>query len=334
MTRTPTDGGGRFAPTPTGRLHMGNARTAFLAWLSARSQGLRNILRVEDLDPKAIPAGCLKGQYTDLDWLGLVYDEEPRKGGPVGPYRQSERSQEYDDVLRRLDSLGLLYPCWCSRKEVRMASLAPHASDEGPVYAGTCRPKGKRVPIGRLHELPMRNGRRPALRIDVRRALERLDLTSIDFNDTVAGHKSYDIVETMGDFVVRRVDGIAAYQVACSWDDYAMGCTEVIRGCDLLPSTARQILILKSLGLPEPRYGHVGLVVNKDGERLAKRDDAIALSEMRKAGISAQDVIAVLAGMSGLAKTHDLESLTAAFNPSTLNADTVYLPDDWQKVRV
>jgi glutamyl-tRNA synthetase len=126
----PERAAGRFAPTPTGRFHMGNMRTALIAWLSTRKKGLRNILRVEDLDPGAIPNGCLEGQYLDLEWLGLLYDESPIIGGPVGPYRQSERYDQFNIALDALNQLGLLYPCWCSRKEVREAAVAPHASDE------------------------------------------------------------------------------------------------------------------------------------------------------------------------------------------------------------
>ncbi len=315
-------GAGRFAPTPTGRLHLGNARTALLAWLAARKAGLRNVLRVEDLDPSAIPEGCLEGQYADLDWMGLVYDESPLRGGPVGPYRQSERGEQYQDALRRLDDLGLLYPCWCSRREVREAARAPHASDEGPVYAGRCRP-ARRASLGALDALPERRGRRPALRIDVAAVLRELGAPHVRFRDRVAGPVEHDLVGGMGDFVVRRVDGVAAYQLACAWDDAAMGCVQVLRGNDLLPSTTRQLLLLRVLGLPEPEYAHVGLVNDAEGRRLSKRDGDIALETGRLAGEPGSELVRLLAGLSGLPDTGDLDLLTEAFDLDALHAGDV-----------
>ncbi len=332
MSLSKIRGAGRFAPTPTGPLHLGNARTALVAWLSARAGGLRNILRVEDLDPRAIPAGCLEGQYADLDWLGLTYDEDPRSGGPAGPYRQSARYHLYDEALERLDQRGLLYPCWCSRKEVRQASIAPHDSDEGPVYPGTCRPTNIK-PLGDLNDLPIRRERRPALRLDVSSALTQLGWTQVEFNDLVAGTQRFNLAESMGDFVVRRVDGIAAYQIACSVDDDEMGCTEVVRGADLLASTARQCLILSLLAKPWPNYAHVGLVVDAEGARLAKRDGAIGLTELRNEGVSASQVIRTLARLSGLPDTADLDLLTEAFELRKLPAGVSALSRDWRNHR-
>lgn len=316
---------GRFAPTPTGDLHLGNARTALLSWLWARSEGRRNILRVEDLDRRAIPDGCLEGQYADLDWLGLAHDEDPRLGGPAAPYRQSERFPQYDVVLGALGALGVLYPCWCSRKEVAAAARAPHASDEGPVYPGTCRPDGS-ASLGDLSTLPERRGRPAAVRIDVARALARLGQETIDFSDAIAGPQRFDLARSMGDFVVRRRDGVAAYQVACAWDDVAMGCDQVLRGSDLLPSTARQLLILRVLGLPEPRYAHVGLVVAADGSRLAKRDRSTTLRSFREAGRDPSVVRAALAASAGLPGVGDLERLAAAFDLGRLPAGPGTLP--------
>ncbi len=326
---SPTRGAGRFAPTPTGRLHLGNARTALLDWLASRAAGLRAVLRVEDLDPQAIPAGILEGQYADLDWLGLIYDEGPNAaspgGGPVGPYRQSARYDQYAAVLRALDGLGLLYPCWCSRREVREAARAPHASDEGPVYAGTCKPP-EPTPLGDLDALPQKRGRAPALRLDVAGALKRLGVERLRYVDRLAGPQDFDMARRMGDFVVRRVDGIAAYQIACSWDDVAMGCTQVVRGADLIASTARQLLIVRVLGLPEPRYAHVGLVVDAHGRRLAKRDGDIALTELREAGVAPEAVVRLLARISGLPDTGDLARLVAAFDLDGLDPGEVKLP--------
>ncbi len=290
-----------------------------------RKLGLRNILRIDDLDPKAVPEGCLEGQYADLDWLGLVFDECPRVGGPVGPYQQSQRFEQYDQVLRQLDEEGLLYPCYCSRKEVRMAALAPHASDEGPVYAGTCRPKSPQV-NGDFDALPSRNGRRPAMRLNVGEAMRRLGCTRLTYDDLIAGPQSFALTDAVGDFVVRRVDGIAAYQVACAWDDVAMGCSMILRGSDLLPSAARQLLLMRTLSWKEPRFAHVGLVLSKAGERLSKRDGATAIEELRADGTSPEYVIKALAEMSGLPSTSDLDFLTEAVSMRTLKQSDVQSP--------
>ncbi len=317
-------GAGRFAPTPTGRLHLGNARTALIAWLAARKSGLRNVLRVEDLDPRTIPAGCLEGQYADLDWLGLRYEEGPRVGGPAGPYRQSERAGRYAAALRTLDEMALLYPCWCSRREVRDAARAPHASDEGPVYAGTCRPERLRL-LGDLDALPLRRDRVPSLRIDVAGALARVGCADIRFVDRVSGPQQFDVANGIGDFVVRRVDGVAAYQLACAWDDVEMRCTQVVRGADLLPSTARQLLLLRALGLDEPDYAHVGLVLAPGGRRLAKRDNDIALEHFRLEGEPGPRTVARLAVLAQLPDTGDLDLLTEAFDLDVLSAADVRL---------
>lgn len=319
-------GAGRFAPTPTGRLHLGNARTALLAWLTARSAGLRTILRVEDLDPRAIPDGCLEEQYADLDWLGLRHDEDPRWGGPVGPYRQSERFDRYAHALRRLHARGLLYPCWCSRREVHDAARAPHASDEGPVYAGTCRAL---KPLAfDLDAVPKRRGRVAALRVDVGRAMDQLGWADVRFEDALAGSQVFDIIGEMGDFVVRRKDGVGAYQVACAHDDDAMGCTLVLRGADLLASTARQILLLALWEAPLPKYAHVGLVTTPAGDRLAKRDASIALAQLRADGVAAEAVVRQLARLSGLPDTGDLDHLTAAVRLEALSPAAVALASD------
>ena len=318
-------GAGRFAPTPTGDLHLGNARTALIAHLAAAAAGLRTVLRVEDLDPAVIPEGCLEGQYQDLEWLGLHYDESPALGGPAGPYRQSQRYEQYAAVLAALDDRALLYGCYCSRREVRDAARAPHASDEGPVYAETCKP-AKLRPLGDLTAIPLRAGRPPALRLDVRGALAMLGTPMLEYTDRLAGRLCFDMAATMGDFVVRRADGIAAYQLACAWDDIAMACTEVVRGADLIPSTARQLLILRLLGLPEPMYAHVGLVVDPHGQRLAKRDRAISLRALRSAGVEAAAVVRLLAGMSGLPASGDLGGMVGAFEWDRIGGGDVRLP--------
>lgn len=311
MTLSEARGAARFAPTPTGRLHVGNARTALLSWLWGRRLGLRNVLRVEDLDPAAIPPGILEGQYADLQWLGLRWDEGPLEGGLWGPYRQSLRLESYAAPLRALDALGLLYPCWCSRREVAQATRAPHAGDEGPVYPGTCRPARPRT-FGDLDSVPARAGRLPAWRIDVQGALAYLGTTTLVIDDAVAGRVTFEPVSTLGDFVVRRSDGVAAYQTACAWDDAEMRCTHVLRGDDLLPSAARQSLLLRCWGRTLPTYAHVGLVVGAQGERLAKRDGAVAIETERLAGGSAGPLRRRLARSCGLPDSEDLDVLAEA----------------------
>ncbi|MCK6572960.1 tRNA glutamyl-Q(34) synthetase GluQRS [Myxococcota bacterium] len=318
-------GAGRFAPTPTGRLHLGNVRTALLAWLWARSAGLPNVLRIEDLDPAAVPAGAIEAIYADLDWLGLCYDEEPRSGGPVGPYRQSERFALYAPPLAALAAEGLLYACDCSRREVALAALAPHAGDEGPAYPGTCRPP-RPAALDIRSAITSARGRPCALRLDVRAALERLGVRDIAFDDRVRGRVCMGPDDGLFDFVVRRTDGQAAYQLACAFDDVAMGCSQVLRGVDLVTSAVRQVLLLRLLGLPEPQYAHVGLVVDSDGQKLSKRDDAIALSALRARGLPAEQVIATLASLCGLPATADLDALCFALIVGPGLADSVRLP--------
>ncbi|NUN14444.1 MAG: tRNA glutamyl-Q(34) synthetase GluQRS [Myxococcales bacterium] len=320
-------GAGRFAPTPTGRLHLGNVRTALLAWLWARSCGLRNLLRIEDLDPAAIPQGLLDGLYQDLDWLGLHYDESPLTPGEVGPYRQSERSVVYQAPLLRLAALGVLYPCWCSRKEVASAAVAPHFSDEGPIYPKTCR---NRTPeplcVLDITNLPVVNGRFPALRIDVGSALNLLGINAIEFVDVVQGPQRFVLTETMGDFVVRRSDGIVAYQLACAYDDVMMGCTQVLRGRDLLPSTARQILLLRLLELPVPTYAHVGLALNCNGDRLSKRDGSTSIQVLRERGSSSYDVLTCLGLSVGWSTTGKLDDLASRFRINEVTPHDVTVP--------
>ena len=274
-------GCGRFAPTPTGRLHLGNLRTAWLAELAAKSFGHRFILRIDDLDPKATVQGMIEEQADDLAWFGIAFDEGFRVGGEEGPYLQSQRYHHYSKALNALNEMGLLYPCWCSRKEVLAAAQAPHESNQSPIYPGTCRPQTP-TPIGDLDKLPERRGRRPALRLNIRAAFAQLGLETLSFYDLVAGQQPDYSALTLDDFVVRRVDGIAAYQIACAVDDALMKCELVLRGADLLISTIRQIMVLKLLKHSIPKYAHIGLVVGHDGKRLAKRDQAIAIADLRR----------------------------------------------------
>jgi glutamyl-tRNA synthetase len=312
---------GRYAPSPTGPLHLGNARTALVAWLHARAAGGAYVMRVEDLDGPRVRPGMEARILDELRWLGLDWDEGPDLGGPHGPYRQSERSARYADALERLRAAGRVYPCFCSRAEIAAAASAPHgASDEGPRYPGTCRA----LPAA---EVARRSAaRRPAWRFQVPSG-------AVAFEDLVHGPQAFDVGEATGDFVVMRADGIAAYQLAVVVDDAAMAITDVVRGDDLLPSTARQLLLFAALGLPAPRFAHVPLVVGEDGQRLAKRHGALSLGELRERGADPGAVAGLLGSLCGLAPAGARTSpaaLVAGFDlarlpraPATLDAARV-----------
>ncbi len=280
---------GRFAPSPTGELHLGNARTAILAWLWARSEGGGFTLRVEDLDRPRVRPGLAERQLEELAWLGLTWDEgpDPRTGadlGGRGPYRQSARAAQYEEALARLGEH--VYECFCSRAEIAAAS-APHGpQDDGPRYPGTC------ARLTGPQRAERRRTRAPALRL-------RVPPGPVRVHDELQGEQEFDPQATVGDFVLRRADGIFAYQLAVAVDDAAMGVTQVLRGADLLPSTARQILLYRQLGLREPRWAHAGLVGSASGERLSKRDRAASLSAVRAAGRDPGEVVARLCAASG-----------------------------------
>jgi glutamyl-tRNA synthetase len=280
---------GRFAPSPTGALHLGNARTALLAWLHARAAGGRFVMRVEDLDPGRVRSGLMEGQLADLRWLGLDWDEGPDVGGPHAPYVQTQRAARYDAALDALARAGLLFACTCSRRDIAAAASAPHAGDEGPRYPGTCRGRTlSRWPEPSLPDAPV------ALRL-------RTEPEEVCFHDALHGRVCLDPAAEGGDFVVRRRDGVAAYQLAVVVDDAAMEVTHVVRGADLLASTPRQLLLYRALGLTPPAWMHVPLLLGPDGERLAKRHGAVSLADARAAGAAPEAVAGWLASTCGLA---------------------------------
>lgn len=274
---------GRFAPTPSGRMHLGNAFSALVAWLSARAAGGGMVLRIEDLDPRAQSRERAELLMDDLRWLGLDWDE--------GPYFQSDRSEIYRKALDELRERGLTYPCFCSRAELH-AATAPHASDGTPVYAGTCRGLSS-AEVARRAAL-----RPPATRLRV--PDEEDPAGTITFADLAYGAQQEVLARECGDFLVRRSDGVVAYQLAVVVDDALMGVTQVVRGRDLLGSCARQIYLGGLLGFPTPEYGHVPLLVAPDRRRLSKRDKDLDLGVLRERGVCAERVVGTLAAAAGL----------------------------------
>jgi glutamyl-tRNA synthetase len=279
---------GRFAPTPSGAMHLGNVRTALLAWLSARSAGGRVVLRTEDLDPARVVPGGERQILDELRWLGLDWDEGPDRGGPFAPYRQSERGQLYEATARRLLESGQAFLCACSRADVARAANAPHG-EEGPRYPGTCRDLDSSAVQARAAA----QGRLPTLRFRGRG--ER-----IGFTDGLHGPVDPLGPAGLDDFVLGRAGGGAAYQLAVVVDDAAMEITEVVRGDDLLSSTPRQLALYRALGLAAPRFAHVPLVLSAGGERLAKRTRPEALADLRARGVAPEVVVGALAASAGL----------------------------------
>ncbi|HLX58912.1 MAG TPA: tRNA glutamyl-Q(34) synthetase GluQRS [Ktedonobacteraceae bacterium] len=279
---------GRYAPSPTGDLHLGNLRTALLAWLLARCADGQFVLRVEDLDRPRMRQGAAQRMLSDLRWLGLDWDEGPDVGGPYAPYTQCERQAIYTEHLQRLQDAGLVYPCYCSRAEIARAASAPH-EDEGPRYPGTCRNLSEEQ--RRQYEAA---GRRPSLRFRVD------DERVVRFSDLLLGQQQQHVQGVVGDFIVRRADGIFAYQFAVVVDDALMRINQVVRGTDLLASTARQVLLYEALGFPIPTFAHVPLVLDHEGNRLSKRMQSEGLEPLRAAGATPAQVVGQLAAGCGL----------------------------------
>jgi glutamyl-tRNA synthetase len=294
---------GRYAPSPTGDLHLGNARTALIAWLWARRAGGRFLVRFEDLDTGRVRPGCADEQAASLAWLGLDWD-----GAPVA---QSARIDGYERALGALSELGELYECFCSRADVRRAASAPHGPD-GPLYMGLCRDLTASERDDRRSL-----GRRPSLRV-------RTEGT-VEFRDDLAGPQRETLEHTTGDIVLRRSDGVVAYQLAVVVDDAGQGVTHVVRGADLLESTARQLHLYELLELePAPGHAHVPLLLGPDGQRLAKRHGAVGLAELRAQGADPLAIVGWLAHSAGLLERPDScapSELVELFDPDALTRE-------------
>ena len=291
---------GRFAPTPSGRMHLGNVFAALIAWLSVRSQKGAMVLRMEDLDTQRTSADFADILRDDLRWLGLNWDIE------TAP--QSQRSDVYDRYFEKMMDEGLLYPCYCTRSQLHSVN-APHLSDGTYVYPGTCRT---------LTEPPV--GRKPAWRVMV-------PDREWTFRDRVQGDYALNLATGCGDMVVRRADGVYVYQLAVTVDDGEAGVTEVVRGMDLLSSAPRQMYLQELLGFSHPEYGHVPMLLAPDGRRLSKRDKDLDLGELRKR-MTPEELIGHLAFAAGLIEQDrpiSAAELASEFTWDRLKGDSIYL---------
>lgn len=277
------DVAGRLAPSPTGPLHLGNAWAFLLAWLSARSGHGKIFLRIEDIDTARSRPGYVDLLLQDLRWLGLDWD--PCGGADF--ITQTHRSALYQDALERLRSQGLAYPCFCTRRDLKTLASAPHGL-EG-VYPGICRDRPDREQL-------LASGRPHSWRF-------RCPVAKVEFEDLLLGAQSMDIRHYGGDFPILRGDGMFSYQLATALDDALLGISEVVRGHDLLTSTPRQLLLQRALSLPSPAYAHIPLLLNEEGERLAKRHASLSLASLRESGVRPEAVVGLLAHLAGLQTT-------------------------------
>ncbi len=268
---------GRLAPSPTGYLHLGHARTFWVAWQRARTACGRLVFRNEDLDSQRAKPEFVRSMYEDLRWLGLDWDEGPDIGGPFSPYSQSQRRSVYLECWRKLRDRGMIYPCSCSRKDLERALQAPHEDDDEITYPGTCRNKISEAaawqsPAGVSWRFCVPEGE------------------AIRFDDLSLGHQQFIAGTDFSDFLVWRRDDIPAYQLAVVADDQAMQITEVVRGADLLKSTARQMLLIRALEFRQPQYFHCPLMRDENNVRLAKRNDALSLRTLRSQGVNPEQL--------------------------------------------
>ena len=278
---------GRLAPSPTGLLHVGHACTFWTAYQRALAHHGLLVFRNEDLDEQRSKVEFAQAMMEDLQWLGIRWQEGPDIGGPFAPYEQSRRREQYLDAWRKLRDGGFTYPCTCSRKDLAMSASAPNDTDDEPLYSGRCREK---INAAKGYDVPQ--GVNWRFRVP--------DSESVAFHDLRQGAQQFMAGRDFGDFIVWRRDDVPAYQLAVVADDAAMQITEVVRGADLLKSTARQLLLIRALRLPIPAYYHCDLVRDPAGVRLAKRHDALSLRALRQQGRTPQDVLAMCARLNHL----------------------------------
>lgn len=308
---------GRYAPSPTGYLHLGNARTALLAWWQARSQSGQFVMRVEDLDMQRSKPDMITANLEELRWLGLDWDEGPDVGGPYAPYLQSRRDHLYEAALGRLKRNGHLFDCYLSRKDLREVATAPHG--QAAVYGERERKLNERLKSQKLEK-----GKLPSWRF-------RVEADIVSFEDGLAGRQELAASSQIGDFVVRRADEQWAYQLAVVVDDIAMNISDVVRGDDLLASTGAQLLLYQALGARPPQFTHVPLLLDSSGERMAKRKGSLTLTALRNAGIRPERVVGLLAYSLGMLETPQeisARELLSHFDPATLSHSPYRLTAD------
>jgi glutamyl-tRNA synthetase len=269
---------GRIAPSPTGLLHLGHACTFWTAYQRALTHHGTLVFRNEDLDPQRSKPEFALAMLEDLRWLGIRWQEGPDVGGPFAPYEQSRRRELYLETWRRLRDGGYIYPCTCSRKDLALSAAAPNESDDEPLYSGHCRHK---LSEARKHAAPA----------GVNWRFLVPDGEAVEFDDLRQGAQGFVAGSDFGDFLVWRRDDVPAYQLAVVADDAAMKITEVVRGADLLKSTARQLLLIRALEAPVPAYYHCNLIRDGRGVRLAKRHDALSLRTLRQQGLPPEEVL-------------------------------------------
>lgn len=309
---------GRFAPSPTGAQHLGNARTYLLAYWSAKQRQERLVFRVEDVDSPRVKPWAVQQSMDDLAWLGLTWDEGPERGGSCGPYLQTQRMSIYQQVLQDMISRNRVYPCCCTRKDIQNAGSAPHFDHEPAIYPGTC--------AGWKHGMPLPDEGTYCWRF---RSSQRV----FEFDDRVLGLQETRPSETLGDFPVTQKNGEPSYQLAVTVDDSMMGITEVVRGNDLVASTFRQLQIFEFLNASPPSYAHVPLVLGADGRRLAKRHGDTRLSTFRSSGVTPQQIVTWAARSTGLIGPDErvvhVDDVIGRFSWEQLEREDVILADDW-----
>ena len=312
---------GRFAPSPTGHIHLGNVWVALLAYLSTRSQGGDFLIRMEDIDKQRSKRQLGEALLDDLEWLGFDWDQGPRASSDQETYWQSHRYSYYDKILRQWEEEGKIYPCFCNRARIQAIASAPHRGEHRLLYDGHCRN------LDSKQRGIMSQDKAPSYRL-------RLESCQITFNDSWQGAVVTNLVEGADDFVLKRADGMFAYNLAVVLDDLAMGVTEVVRGADLLDATAQQIYLYKLLNQNHPTYCHAPLLVDGQGYRLSKRQASITVADLRTAGYSSRQILGHLVRATGLFKGSgnpsliDLISLwkSGGLNLDCLSANQITMP--------